>query len=212
MIPVLALMEEVKCIEFLNHQMQRIYAPNLKVTASMMMKKYAQVLPAQVLNSMLWEEQAKIIPLSSCTISEQLDIRVDALQVKYTDSRQDSWEGLFAYHILPLLQAFHQVTNIPLFILWENVAVRLNSFFRKAVEKYPDHRQRIIELARELNQLDGSYFDCMNHPMSSYLTNPNSLSEQKIRRTCCYFHKLEKKKETLTHCLVCPLHNKNCSS
>ncbi|MGP4074925.1 IucA/IucC family C-terminal-domain containing protein [Halobacillus sp. K22] len=211
MIPIQSLMEEAECIEFLNHQQQRIFAPNLKVTASMMMKKYAQVLPSQVLDSMLWEEKAKIIPLSSCTISNELEIEIDDSQVKRTDSRKEAWEELFAHHILPLLQAFHQVTNLPTFILWENVAVRINSYFRKAVERYPDEHQVIGQLAEEFNQLDGRYFHCAKHPMQSYLTDPNSLSEQKVRSTCCYFHKLEKTKE-LTHCLVCPLSNKECSS
>ncbi|MGP4060524.1 hypothetical protein [Halobacillus sp. H74] len=209
MIPVQALKEEHLCIEFLSHQQQRISAPNLKITASMMMKKYAQVIPAQVLDSMLWEEKAKIIPLSSSAISNELDIEVDTLQIEYTDSRLEAWEALFARHIVPIMRAFHKVTNLPLFILWENVAVRINSYFRKAVERFPEYELRVNRLAEELLQLDGRYFNNTEHPMSKFLTAPGCLSEQKTRRTCCYFHKLEKKKESLTHCLVCPLNNWN---
>ncbi|SFF80194.1 Ferric iron reductase protein FhuF, involved in iron transport [Halobacillus alkaliphilus] len=212
MIPIQALTEEAECIDFLNHQQQRILAPNLKVTASMMMKKYAQVLPSYVMDSMLWEERARIIPLDSCSISNELDIKIDDSRIKYTDSREEAWEELFAYNILPLLESFHQVTNLPVFILWENVAVRINSYFRKAVERYPDAHQAIVQLAEEFNQLGGSCFNWVEHPMKNYLTAPKSLREQKVRRTCCYFHKLEKKKEALTHCLVCPLSNKKCSS
>ncbi|WP_390217494.1 hypothetical protein [Halobacillus seohaensis] len=110
------------------------------------------------------------------------------------------------------MNVFHNVTNLPLIILWENIAVRINSFFRKAMDRHPDHQQKIVHLAEEMNQLDGSYFNSVKHPMSTYLTAPKSLGEHKTRCTCCYFHKLEKKKEKLTHCLVCPLGNQNCSS
>ncbi|MYL31634.1 MULTISPECIES: IucA/IucC family C-terminal-domain containing protein [Halobacillus] len=204
-----SLLEETACIEFLQHQQKRICAPNIKVTASMMMKKYAQVLPSHVLNSMLWEEKSKIIPISACTISEKLDVQVKTEQIIYVDSRHEAWKELFSQHLFPLLQSFHKRTNLPAFILWENIAVRINSFFRKALEKYPEHQQTIIQLAKELNQLDGSYFNCDTHPMKTYLVDPNSLGEHKIRRTCCYFHKLDKKKESLTHCLVCPLQSSN---
>ncbi|AQQ55430.1 hypothetical protein [Planococcus lenghuensis] len=204
MIAASSLLNESSCRAFLQHQQQRIHAPNLKVTASMMMKKYAQVLPPQVLDPLIFEKRGKAIPISAVHLSEDLKFVTDESLIFETESVSDSWNSLFADHLTLVLMAFNSTTNLHLPILWENVAVRLNSYLRKMIERYPEHNERIIEVAEELQSLSGDCFKWNTHPMRPYLTPSAILTEQHKRQTCCYFHKLDKEKE-MTHCLVCPL-------
>ncbi|WP_430787130.1 IucA/IucC family C-terminal-domain containing protein [Virgibacillus flavescens] len=204
MIATASLLDKSACRVFLQHQQKRIHAPNLKVTASMMMKKYAQVLPPRILDPMIFEKQGKAIPISACHLSEDLELFVDESRIYETKSVSDAWDSLFANHLTRVLMAFHSTTNLPTHILWENIAVRLNSYLRKAVEQYPEHNERIIEVAEELHSLSGDSFKWDTHPISAYLTPLTALTDQRKRKTCCYYHKLDKEKE-MTHCLVCPL-------
>ncbi|KAA0564653.1 hypothetical protein F0342_10930 [Bacillus sp. CH30_1T] len=193
-----------ECHTFLHHQQNRIHAPNMKVTASMIMKRYAQIYPPYILNSMLWEDSCKVIPLSACHFSEQLNLEIDGTQVTYTDSRATAWKHLFCDHLTEVVTALHRTTNLASIILWENVAVRFNSYFRKTVEKHPELEDKIFYLVSELHRLEAKDFNQPSHPMSTYLTTPDTLTMTKKRSTCCYFHKLEKDKE-MSHCLVCPV-------
>lgn len=199
-----SLLDESSCREFLKHQQKRIHAPNLKVTASMMMKKYAVVLPPRILDSIIFERQGIDIPITACHLGEDLTFSVDESLVVKTESIADAWNNLFANHLTLLLITFHSTTNLPVHILWENIAVRLNSYFRKAMERYPEHNERIKDVAEELHSLSGECFNWDNHPMRPYLTPTTHLTKQYKRKTCCYFHKLDKDKE-MSHCLVCPL-------
>ncbi|ENH95546.1 hypothetical protein J416_15552 [Gracilibacillus halophilus YIM-C55.5] len=204
MIATPSLSEPSSNLAFLKHQQERIHAPNVKVAASMTMKRYAQLLLPWVLDPMILEEKAYSIPTHACTLTTELTLTVETASITETTTRQEAWKSLFADHLTFVLHALHRTTNVPKHILWENIAVRLNSYFRKALEQYPSSRERIFELAKELRGLHPDIFHENKHPIQSYLAPITDLSEQHKRKTCCYFYKLEKEKE-MPYCLVCPL-------
>ena len=204
MITVSELSNPSKCIPFLEHQQQRIYAPNLKVAASMVMKRYAQDYSVHMLNMMLFEKQDAFIPMTACTITEELNLEIDVTQVLYTENRATIWSGMFADHLTEVAHSLHQATNLPYIILWDNVAVRLNSFFRKAITNHPCSSEDIRALAEELRALDGTAFGWSKHPVLEALVPVDDLTAHKTRKTCCYYNKLDKEKE-MPECLVCPL-------
>ncbi|WP_186577196.1 hypothetical protein [Aquibacillus kalidii] len=201
------LLEREKCREFLEFQKDRIKAPNLKVAASMVMKRYAKDYLDYTLPSILSDSEVKVIPITAINLSENLKFTVNHTMSFYVRKQSEGWKQLFAGHLTKIIMSLHNTTNLPLIILWENIAVRINSFFRKALDHNPGQTDMINTRFKELHELDGSYFDQNSHPMKNYLTPVESIGQQKIRSTCCYFHKLKKDKE-LPYCLVCPLTNK----
>lgn len=190
--------------EFLQRQQIRIKAPTTKVAASMFIKRYAKVYLDQIMDSVLWDPHMKIIPLEACFVTEKLDLEIDTEKVTYTHEREKGWERFFCDHLSRVVSAMHETTNLPFIILWENIAVRLNSYFRKAVQKYPEYEHEVITIAKELQELEGSIFGQTSNPLVNYLTTPTDVTNQKIRRTCCYYYKLEKEKP-LPYCVVCPV-------
>lgn len=204
MMELLKLLEPETCAAFLDHQQQRIKAPNRKVAASMVIKRYAKESCDHILPSMLWENKVKVVPLDAVSISRELTVNIDDSKVFYVDTHEEGWKHLFANHLTRVLMAMHVTTNLPMIILWENVAVRINSYFKKAVQNHPEYETEIRTLFAELHELEGRLFNQDAHPMKSYLSPVIAITEQHTRKTCCYYHKLDKEKE-LSHCLVCPL-------
>lgn len=204
MIAVRELSNPSKCLPFLEHQQKRICAPNVKVAASMVMKRYAQDYLVEVLHAMLFDEKDKYIPLTACTITEGLNLEIDETQVVHTENRAAAWFGIFAEHLTEVAHALHRATNLPYIILWDNVAVRLNSFFRKAITNHPGSSEDIRALAEEMRALEGTTFGWSKHPVLEALVPIDYLTAHKTRKTCCYYNKLNKEKE-MPECLVCPL-------
>lgn len=191
-------------LQFLQRQQIRIKAPNTKIAASMFIKRYAKDYLDEIMNEVLWGKQMNIIPLQACFVTEELNLQIDIEKVSEARSREEWWDQLFSHHLTRVVLAMHETTNLPLIISWENIAVRLNSLLRKAVQNYPEYEQDVIIIAKELQGLKGEAFGQPSNPLVRYLTAPTDLTRQKIRSTCCYYHKLEKDKP-LPYCLVCPV-------
>ncbi|MCA0970917.1 hypothetical protein LCM20_09970 [Halobacillus litoralis] len=187
--------------EFLKHQQQRIKAPNTKIAASMVIKRYAKIYLDEVMDSIVFGEKARIVPLHACTFTNELNLVVDDSRVSYAEC---GWRAVFAEHLTPVVTSLHKATRLPHIILWENVAVRMNSYLRKAVQKHPDEAGAVREAAAEIRDLDGDVFQLEKNPLAEYLAPCEALTEQVMRKTCCYYHKLEKEKK-LPYCLVCPI-------
>ncbi|SDJ37956.1 IucA/IucC family C-terminal-domain containing protein [Salimicrobium halophilum] len=188
--------------EFLAFQQERLCAPNRKVAASMIMKRYAKVYLDEVMESLLFGKKKRVIPLCACSFTDELNLIVDETQVSYKNG--DAWGHIFAEHLSVFVTSLHQATRLPHIILWENVAVRMNSYLRKAVQKHADQAFIVQNFAEELRNLNGTSFGADKNPLSSYLAPREALSEQCMRKTCCYYHKLDKEKE-MDYCIVCPL-------
>lgn len=189
---------------FLKRQQERIKAPNTKVAASMIMKRYAKVYLDEVMDSLVFGPEVRIVPIGACSFTEELNLIVDGSQVSHSGSRRGGWRHVFAEHLTPVVVSLHQATRLPLIILWENIAVRMNSYLRKAVQNHPDQAEMVQEAAEELRGLEGEFFNLEQNPLREYLAPCEALTEQILRKTCCYYHKLDKEK-AMPYCLVCPV-------
>ncbi|TGB03772.1 IucA/IucC family C-terminal-domain containing protein [Halobacillus salinus] len=190
--------------DFLHRQQERIKAPNTKIAASMIVKRYAKVYLDEVMDGLVFASEFPVVSLEACRFTEELNLIVDEAQVRTVDSRREAWRGVFSEHLTPVVDSLHKATRLPLIILWENIAVRMNSYLRKAVQKNPDQAWMVQEVAAELREREGDVFGLERNPLAEYLAPCEALTTQVMRKTCCYYHKLQKEKE-LPYCLVCPV-------
>lgn len=117
---------------------------------------------------------------------------------------------LFTECVTPLLDVLNRTTKLSYRILWENVAVRINSLYRSMMREAeePAVKQRVREDYLYLKQAAGDVFGAQQNPFQHSLNLDDSLLETSNRKTCCMYYKLEKKSESLDYCLVCPLEKK----
>lgn len=188
--------------EFLAFQQERLRAPNRKVAASMVIKRYAKVYLDEVMDYLLFGDKKRVVPLCACSFTDDLNLIVDETQVSYKDG--EVWGHIFAEHLSVFVTSLHKATRLPYIILWENIAVRMNSYLRKAIQKHSDQASIVQNFAAELRSLDGTAFDMDKNPLSNYLAPQEALGRQCMRKTCCYYYKLEKEKE-MPYCVVCPI-------
>ncbi|WDF04922.1 IucA/IucC family C-terminal-domain containing protein [Shouchella hunanensis] len=205
------LVEEAGCRSFLESYMASCGALDLKIAASLFLKHYARIVAASTLYHLASADAVLRLPPDQMYISEngrQLSIpHADELWLAIpndnrTTMRQTLLSELFADHLTPLLMTIKQVSSAPYNILWENVAVRINSIYRKMLSKdiSPIVRQRIIDDFTFLQQADGALFACKKNPIHSFLYLHNPDVEAPKRRTCCFNYKVGK----MEYCEACP--------
>lgn len=210
-IPSQYLVHEEMCMDFLQSYMKKIHAPNIRITASLFMKQYARLTIAAVLYQMGSKNRYVTLPLASCYIGEDRKLFVDQEQVvwnEWTSGTREEWldrslRPLFTYHITPVISMLQQTAKVSSSILWENVAVRMNSFYRVLLQEDLSHEQRNHLIKRDfsfLKQATGDLFGLEVNPLSSYLHLDTSFN---TRRTCCMYYLVGKKE----YCGVCPLTN-----
>ncbi|WP_273716951.1 IucA/IucC family C-terminal-domain containing protein [Alkalihalobacillus pseudalcaliphilus] len=202
------LFSDDKCSAFLEEQQITQGSPSKLVASSMFSKRYAfLVLTASThvcLNlkgCIYWNQQASYYTTDKnlALISENVGL---VREPEFEACMDLYLEKTFQENLTPILNQLHATTRLPLKILWENVAVRINSIFRKIVKKVDDEieRDRIIAVFNQIKYAEPRYFALEKNPLTPYL----QLDGEK-RKTCCMYYKLERCLETGEYCLVCPL-------
>ncbi|MBM7839868.1 siderophore-iron reductase FhuF [Alkalihalobacillus xiaoxiensis] len=194
---------------FFTAYMNKIQAPNLKIAASLFIKHYARVTIVPTLAHLAKENGAFRLPPAQISLAENyktLYVRdLDSLWVDCSSeaSREQLLSELFAQHITPFLKAIKETTAVSHRILWENVAVRINSHYRKMLKADPDKEveKQLIADFNFLKQADGRLFHCNDNPLSSFLQLEHDGTPLKQRRTCCFNYLVGKQE----YCTICPL-------
>ncbi|MGD7045734.1 IucA/IucC family C-terminal-domain containing protein [Jeotgalibacillus proteolyticus] len=115
----------------------------------------------------------------------------------------EDWKTtVFAHHLTPMVEQFSKTCRIPQKILWENIAVRLQSVFRKKSTHYPD--SQLQDLFDEMTEVDAEWTGCKENPFSKYLQRPEDWQTIPIRETCCRLYQLKEGQEQ-PYCGNCPL-------
>ncbi|MDG5472493.1 IucA/IucC family C-terminal-domain containing protein [Jeotgalibacillus sp. ET6] len=109
---------------------------------------------------------------------------------------------VFAHHLTPMVEQFSKTCRIPQKILWENIAVRLQSVFRKKSTHYP-HSQ-LQDLFDEMTEVDAEWSGCKENPFTKYLQRPEDWQTIPVRETCCRLYQLKEGQEQ-PYCGNCPL-------
>lgn len=116
-------------------------------------------------------------------------------------------ERLFAGVMQPLWQTFHEVSGVPLNMLWENVAVRVYSLYERRMAELddPQARERRDEDFNFLLSADASLFGAPWNPLARFYypaMQTDNGGSQRFRRTCCLYFQATCPAE---YCQSCPL-------
>ena len=206
--PAVFLVEEETCRSFVQQYMHDINAPNQRIAASLFMKQYARLTIAAALYHISAYNQSITLPMHCCMFSKErkLHIQQDACHwVEWETGDRKEWiqekiRPLFAEHLTPMISMLQQITKLSSKILWENVAVRINSFYRKLLNEELNQAQ--IEHMHEdfnfLKETDGELFGLEKNPLAPFLHLDTKTC---TRRTCCMYYLMDKNE----YCGVCPL-------
>jgi ferric iron reductase protein FhuF len=214
-ITVTDLLNEEKCLSFLQKQMIELKAPNLLVTASMVSKRYAYLVVSSTLYSMVEFNCALKLPVKACTLSPERELYIQIEMCKCQEIKsigREEWReivlrDLFSSHITPVLDILKRTSRIPSSILWENVAIRINSIYRKTLV-YELDPVKICRLNSDFNFLknsSGDLFNLKENPIQHYLKKGKELELNPGRKTCCMYYKLEEDVEGVGYCGNCPI-------
>lgn len=212
-IAITDLLDEEKCLSFLQKQMIEIKAQNISVTASMLSKRYAYLVVSSTLYSMVEFNGALNLPVTACTLTKERKLSIQAGMCIWQEAKsldREQWRenvlrDLFSYHITPVLDILKKTSRISSSILWENVAIRINSIYRKTLARELDP-VKIVRLKSDfhfLKNASGDMFNLKENPIKPYLKIGEELKLNPCRKTCCLYYKLEK--EGVVHCSNCPI-------
>ncbi|WP_417551732.1 IucA/IucC family C-terminal-domain containing protein [Marinomonas fungiae] len=215
------LLDNGQCLATLEQIMPALGAPNLKVAASLTLKRLAFLVLAPTLYSLSRFDKGLDVSLSQCAFDYRLENRIwqSKLPLKHievTPLRGDraAWRAqvlrqAFAEHLTPVLEAFHQLTRSPKRILWENVAVRVFSIYeRRVLPGLEGERQATAQAdyAWLLSEEASAAFGLEANPIAEFdaaFTELESVGEPvRVRRTCCYYYRATEPQE---FCSNCPL-------
>ncbi|KON85426.1 hypothetical protein AF332_00080 [Sporosarcina globispora] len=214
-IAITDLLNEEKCLSFLQKQMIEIKAPNLSVTASMLLKRYAYLVVSSTIYSMVEFNCAPYFPVDACGLTNErtLCIRPDICHwQEFNNMEREKWQekvlyDLFALHITPVIEILLKVARVPSSILWENTAIRINRIYRNALKDNIDSvkTKRLNSDFNFLKSASGNLFGLKENPLQSYLKIGEELRLNPYRKTCCMYCKLEKDIEEISYCNDCPI-------
>lgn len=221
-ITITDLLNEDKCLSFLQKYMVQIKAPNVSVAASMFSKRYAYLVVSSTLYSMVEFNCALNLPVTACALSKERKLCIQANMCKWQEAesmereqwRENVLRNLFSSHITPVLNVLKKTSRVPSSILWENVAIRINSVYRKTLAKELDaiKKERLNSDFQCLKNASGNLFNLRENPIKHYLKIGEELTLNPWRKTCCMYYKLEEDVEGIGYCSNCPIKNKRTNS
>lgn len=217
-VAVTDLLDEEKCLSFLQKQMMEMKAPNLSVAASMLSKRYAHLVVSSTLYSMVNYNCALKLPVKACALSKERKLCIEADMCNWLvpnkmgreQWREDVLRDLFSSHITPVLDILKKTTRVPSSILWENIAIRINSIYRKTLVKELDavKVERLYSDFNFLKNAGGELFNLRENPIKQYLKIGEEFKLNPCRKTCCLYYKLEEDAEGIGYCEICPIKRK----
>lgn len=205
--------------DYISRVMVGIGAPNDKVTASMIMKRYA-FFAAMALFTMSHSDRGLNIRTSNVTLVSHYEdglwlpkFYLKDLSFESVSGDRQAWreqyvKDLFANHVYLLMDQLSKITKISKLILWENIAVYLFWLYESVLDDSNEERKRIIEedFRYLFYEAPGSVFGEYNHnPLTKYdsgkIFNPVTEKYIRYRKTCCFSYKLEGNHK---RCKTCP--------
>jgi ferric iron reductase protein FhuF len=204
--------------EYIKKVMIGIGAPNEKVAASMIMKRYA-FFAAMALFTMSHSDRGLNVKPKNVTLVSHFedehwlpkfylkDLSFHSFSVERESLREQYVKDLFANHIYLIMEQLSKITKISKLILWENIAVYLFWLYENVLESSQDRKEIIEEDFRYLfYEAPGHLFGTLHHnPLTKYdskkIFNPVSDKYIRTRKTCCFSYKLEGNHK---RCNTCP--------
>lgn len=215
------LLDDDHCLAVLEQIAPVLGAPNIKVAASLTIKRLAFLVLAPTLYAMSRFDKGLDVSLSLCQFDYRLKDRIwqstlplKSIHITPLCADRTAWrtyvlQQAFAEHLTPLVEIFHRLTRSPKRILWENVAVRVFSIYERRVLPGLGGSQRALaqaDYAWLLSPDASAVFGLETNPIAEFdaaFTQLEQVAEPvRIRRTCCYYYRAT---EPQAFCNNCPL-------
>ncbi|WP_230660943.1 IucA/IucC family C-terminal-domain containing protein [Psychrobacter sp. I-STPA10] len=218
------LLQHEHCEKLLYQLTPVIHSPSIKVTASLLSKRYAFLVTASSLYAMSVFDKGLNFSYKNCFVDfcyhQKLwrskmplqDLTVTMPNNNISSNRQQWREQIisqiFANNLALFWQVLVDVTNIHPRILWENTAVRVYSLYEKKMPKLcKDTEKKIQEDFIYLTEQAGpEVFGIDYNPLKKYNFKKVSLSTQeqpiRFRKSCCFYYKAT---DPFEYCSNCPL-------
>lgn len=219
------LLDDDLCLETLRKIMPELGAPNLKITASLVIKRVAFLMLAPVLYAMSGFDKGLDGSIKNSVFEYPLDNRIwqskmplkntSVSVLKSSDNEdRDAWRSeilsrVFSGHLTLLVEQFYRLTKVSRRVLWENIAVRVFSIYEQRILTNIAEEKRAIAEADYAYLLDDTttkLFGLKENPLTVFYRDKQltALSENpvRVRRTCCFYYQAT---EPPVYCGSCPL-------
>lgn len=216
------LLNDDQCRAVLKKIMPELGAANLKITASLVIKRIAFLTLAPTLFAMSRYHLDLNMSIENCVFEyplknkiwqSQMPLMSFELSLYKPEQDRNAWreeilKNAFANHLSLLVEQFHRVTRVSKRILWENVAIRVFSIYeRRILNAIPDNllpqaQQDFLWLIDAKNH---ALFATDHNPIAEFysakIPSPTATENIRVRSTCCFYFKATEPSE---HCSICP--------
>lgn len=221
-VPVADLLDETKCLSYLDRVADVFESPSTLVTASQFAKRYSFLTIAPSLYAMTMFNKGFDHSAPNCHIESVYreetwlpEARLADWQITQptTDSNRQEWRdqmlnNIFAGNLAKVWRSISKAASIPTPVLWENAAVYVYWLYEKRIGDGVNESQksRIREDFHYLvNEAPASLFGETVNPLAKF-NSPKSRkapSDQpiRIRKTCCYYYQISPNQ---AYCSTCP--------
>lgn len=217
---VAAFTDPARCRELLDTLGPVIGSPSRRITASLLSKRLAFLMTGAGLYALSACDRGLDISADNCRIDPSHDgtrwtsclpvLRLDAQAwpaAQREHARRRLVGQVFAGLIAPLWAVLHEVSGVPMRMLWENTAVRVYSLYerRMAALSDPSAIARRDADWRFLVAAPPELFGWSANPLERFLYTPTRLADGetvRFRRTCCLYFKAT---QPPVYCRTCPL-------
>ncbi|WP_131272588.1 IucA/IucC family C-terminal-domain containing protein [Jeotgalibacillus soli] len=199
-IPLPQLLDTNVLTSVLHQYAYRIGTDSLGTAGSLFLKRYAVLTAASSLDYYGLQRQRVDWFTTAEFEPETFTLLIDDSQSVLL---QGDWKTrVFADHLTPLVEKISSEWRIPQKILWENIAVRLQSVFRKksSVSSSDELQQQL----KELTVAKASWVGGEDNPLSIYLHHLEEWTCIPVRTTCCRYYQV-KFGDDHPYCGNCPL-------
>lgn len=219
------LLDDALCLETLQKIMPELGAPNLKVTASLVIKRMAFLTLAPVLYAMSGFDKGLDVSIENSVFEYPLENRIWQSKMPLKDTSVSVWKSsdkesrevwrddilskVFSGHLTLLVEQFYRLTKVSRRVLWENIAVRVFSIYEQRILTNIAEEKRVIaeaDYAYLLDKTSTQLFGLEENPLTVFYREKQltALSENpvRVRRTCCFYYQAT---EPPVYCGSCPL-------
>lgn len=207
-----------KMKSYLSHRRSLIGTDDLKVAASLFMKRYAFVAAMGLMTMTYWNMKLNLKPENLIVVDgdknglwmPQFHLK-DASVTEFTSQEEkvSFIQSIFRDHLDLVIQSLKNATKLSNLILWENIAVYVFWIFENEDFLLNDGMrcdrddQLQMLLADENSQWFGSYH---SNPLAGYYSRKVNIEEKaekvRVRKTCCFSYRLENGEQY--RCKTCP--------
>lgn len=218
-IPLNDLLDENILLKYLEEVGLQIGSPNLKVTASIFVKRYAFLAVIYLYGISAWNKKINISFNNISFQTEEFDEKwlpkfyfhsteLEKAEDNRYEWREKAFKVFFSENIHILIAQLSKSTMQSKRILWENIAIYLFWLYESVLQKLDDEGLR--NRAREdfhylVYEAPGSLFGNYHvNPIKRYHNNKEyneHLEELRVRTTCCFSYLLE---GVTNRCKTCP--------